>query len=72
MIGVLTIRKDAERDIAEAFQHYQEKREGLGHDFLLCIEEALEKLQRSPLTYKKYIKILGEYQSNAFPIEYFI
>ncbi|MEJ2419415.1 MAG: hypothetical protein P8Y45_21325 [Exilibacterium sp.] len=45
----LTLRKEAEFDIGEHFDFYEGKREGLGHDFLLCVEEALDKLQRNSL-----------------------
>jgi|TARA_R100001369_G_scaffold28353_4_gene50981 hypothetical protein len=34
----LTLRKEAEFDIDEHFNFYEEKRDGLGHDFLLCVE----------------------------------
>lgn len=47
----LTVRKEAEQDIAEYFDYYEEIRAGLGHDFILCIEEALSKIERNqPLT----------------------
>jgi len=36
----LTLWKEAEFDIGEHFRFYEEKREGLGYDFLLCVEEA--------------------------------
>lgn len=42
----LTLRKAAEFDIEEQFEFFEEKRVGLGYDFLLCVEEALDKLQR--------------------------
>ena len=52
----LTLRKDAELDVGAHFEFYEEKREGLGHDFLLCLEEALDKVQRNPLNYRKIHK----------------
>ncbi|MFC3152294.1 type II toxin-antitoxin system RelE/ParE family toxin [Litoribrevibacter euphylliae] len=48
----LTVRKEAEQDIAEYFDYYEEIRAGLGHDFILCIEEALSKIERTPLNYR--------------------
>lgn len=71
MSYILTVRKDAEFDIEEAFDYYQEKREGLGHDFLLCIEEALEKLKRNPLNYRKLHKELRRLPIQRFPYRIF-
>ncbi|MES9993421.1 MAG: type II toxin-antitoxin system RelE/ParE family toxin [Candidatus Thiodiazotropha sp.] len=67
----LTIRKEAEFDIDEQFDYYEEKRKGLGHDFLLCIEEALDKLQRNPLAYRKLHKDLRRIPIRRFPYRIF-
>ncbi|SHE89457.1 Plasmid stabilization system protein ParE [Desulfacinum infernum DSM 9756] len=47
----LVIRPEAERDIQEAYLWYEKRREGLGEDFLLCVEEGLSKIMRSPHMY---------------------
>ncbi len=49
----LSVRKEAEADILEAFEYYESCRKNLGHDFLLCIEESLNKIQRNPWIYKE-------------------
>ncbi len=49
----ISVRKEAESDISEAFEYYQICRENLGHDFLLCLEESFSNIQRSPLLYKE-------------------
>ncbi len=49
----LSVRKEAETDISEAFEYYQSCRKNLGHDFLLCLEETVSTIQRSPLLYKE-------------------
>ncbi|MEJ2424987.1 MAG: type II toxin-antitoxin system RelE/ParE family toxin [Candidatus Thiodiazotropha sp.] len=67
MSYTLTIRKEAERDIDEQFNYYEEKREGLGHNYLLCIEEALGKLQRNPLAYRKIHNELRRLPIKRFP-----
>ncbi len=54
----LKIRKEAESDIDSIFEYYEEKRIGLGHDYLLCVEEALSKIERYPLNYRKIYKDL--------------
>lgn len=56
MVFTLTVRPEAELDIDEQYVAYESKRVGLGHDFLLCIEEALDKLLRNPLIYRKFHK----------------
>lgn len=63
----LTLRNEAERDIEEHFEYYEGKREGLGRDFLLCIEAALDKLQRNPLSYRKIYKDLRRIPIHRFP-----
>ena len=67
----LTLRKEAEFDIDEHFSLYEEKRDGLGHDFLLCVEEALDKLQRNPVIYRKIHKELRRISIRRFPYRAF-
>jgi plasmid stabilization system protein ParE len=44
----IIIRPEAETDLAEAFLWYEDKRRGLGHDFLLQVEAGLKFIERSP------------------------
>ena len=44
----LIITPEAEADIAEAKAWYEHKREGLGDEFLLCVEAGLDHIRRSP------------------------
>jgi len=44
----MILRPEAEKDIDEAFGWYEDKRTGLGHDFLLQIDAALKFIQRNP------------------------
>lgn len=44
----LIIRPDVEEDLAEAKAWYEDQREGLGDEFLLCVEEALDRIRRMP------------------------
>ena len=67
----LTVRKEAERDIALLFEYYEGIRVGLGHDLLLCIEEALSKIERNPLSYKKAYKNLRRIVVRRFPYRVF-
>ena len=49
------IRPDAESDIEDAYQWYESQRKGLGDNFLLCLEEALSRVSRSPLNIHNYL-----------------
>jgi plasmid stabilization system protein ParE len=44
----VVIRPEAEADLAEAYQWYEEKRPGLGERWLLSVEAALSAIQRFP------------------------
>jgi plasmid stabilization system protein ParE len=44
----LIITPEAEADLAEAKTWYERKREGLGEEFVLCVEAGLEHIRRAP------------------------
>ena len=44
----LAVTAEAETDIVAAFTWYQQKRIGLGHDFLLQVDASFRLLQRNP------------------------
>jgi plasmid stabilization system protein ParE len=48
----LSIRKEAEADIAEAYQYYESCREGLGAEFISCIDEAISRIQNNPKQFR--------------------
>ena len=52
----LSIRKEAEADIAEAYQYYESCRENLGADFMLCIDESLSRILRSPKQFRTVLE----------------
>ncbi len=68
---ILKIRREAELDIGSAFKYYEEQRLGLGHDFLLCVEEAFAKVERNPLNYRKIHKELRRIATHRFPYRIF-
>ena len=47
----ILIRPEAEMEIEEAYRWYEEQRDGLGSDLLLCVEEGIEKIERNPEMY---------------------
>jgi toxin ParE1/3/4 len=48
----LSIRNEAEADIAEAYQYYEDCRPSLGSAFMICIDEAISRIERSPNEYR--------------------
>lgn len=63
----LTIRPEAETDLSEAYQYYEACRENLGADFLLCIEESLERIVKEPHLYQTIYKNIRRVLSRRFP-----
>ncbi len=61
------IRPEAQADLDEAYHWYEQQREGLGSDFLLCVEEALEKIRRTPELYPMVHKELRRMLIRRFP-----
>lgn len=47
----LTIKLEAADDIREAFDYYEDKRPGLGSEFVDAIDATLELIQRFPLAH---------------------
>ena len=44
----LVIRPEAEQDLTESFAWYEDKRKGLGYDFLLQVDAGLRFIARNP------------------------
>ena len=47
----LIFTTETQEDLREAFLWYEEKRVGLGIDFMLSIEATLKSIERNPLTF---------------------
>jgi len=48
MTSPIRIRPEAEAELSEAYRWYEVQREGLGEDFLLCVESCLSDVRRHP------------------------
>lgn len=57
----ILIRPEAEVEIEEAYRWYEEQRDGLGSDFLLCVEEGLEKIRKAPDMYPIVYRMFDVY-----------
>ena len=47
----MIIRPEAEADLLNARAWYERQRAGLGAEFLLCVEEEIERIGRTPEMY---------------------
>ncbi len=61
------IRPEAEADLAGAFSWYEDKRPGLGYDFLLQVEAGLKFIERMPETHPIGYKGTRKHLIKRFP-----
>jgi plasmid stabilization system protein ParE len=67
----LIIRPEAEEEIADAFDWYEERVSGLGSDFLLCVDAALNSILRQPQQYPRVYRTVRRALTRRFPYEVF-
>jgi plasmid stabilization system protein ParE len=53
MAAELILAPEAERDISEAYDWYEQRRSGLGEEFLSCVDACVQHICRSPGLYAK-------------------
>ena len=63
----LIVRPEAENDLKEAFLWYEDKRQGLGHDFLLQVDVGLRFIERNPEACPPEYKGTRRYLTKRFP-----
>ncbi len=47
----LIVRDEAEADLDEAYQWYEQQVRGLGGEFLLCVDAVMASIERNPRLY---------------------
>lgn len=47
----LIVREEAEADLIEAYQWYEQQKRGLGGKFLLCVDTVMTSIERNPHLY---------------------
>lgn len=74
MSKTLILTEDAQQDLDDAFQWYQEQNHGLGQEFIHCIDAKLSKIGRNPLHYPiVFREKVHRALSNRFPLSiYFV
>ena len=70
----IIIRPEAEKDLSDAFAWYEDKRGGLGFDFLLHVDAGLRFIARNPEIYAPEYKGTRKHFIKRFPykIIYFL
>ena len=67
----LVVRPEAETEMAEAFDWYEDRVPGLGSEFLLCVDAVFSAILRSPQHYPQVHKVVRRAIARRFPYEIF-
>jgi len=61
------ISTEAESDLNQAYLWYEKQIEGLGGDFLLCVDACIQNIARSPKIFQKVHKNIRRALIRRFP-----
>lgn len=61
------VRAEAEADIEDSFNWYEDQIAGLGHDFRFSVASSLHKIESRPFPFPKVYKILRRAIIDRFP-----
>jgi hypothetical protein len=67
----LVIRPEAEAEMAEAFEWYEERLPGLGASFLLCVDAVFHGIVRDPQLWPRIHREARRALTRRFPYEVF-
>ena len=71
MAAKLVIAPQAEQDIDEAYDWYEERRPGLGEEFLGCVDACIQQICRTPELHAKAYKDYRRALARRFPYAVF-
>lgn len=63
----MIIRPEAEADLVNTRDWYERQRAGLGAEFLLCVEEVIERISRTPEMYAVVYQDIRRALTRRFP-----
>ncbi len=63
----LIVRPEAEGEMAEAFDWYEDRVSGLGSEFLLCVDAVFNAILRSPAQFARVHQIVRRALTRRFP-----
>jgi plasmid stabilization system protein ParE len=64
---MLILRRDAEQDIKDAYDWYEEQRQYLGHAFLAEVESTLANIEENPRLYAEMFENVRRALCKRFP-----
>ncbi len=67
----LVAAPEVEQDVTDAYVWYEERRAGLGEDFLSCLDACFESIRRSPLMYPVVFRSFHRALVRRFPFAVF-
>lgn len=65
----LIVRPEAEEEMTDAFDWYEDRIPGLGSEFLLCVDAVFSAIQRTPELYPRVHKTARRALLRRFPHE---
>ncbi len=65
----IVFRPEAQSDLEDSFNWYENQRRGLGSEFFLCVEVCLEKIGRNPKLFSVVYKDLRRALIRRFPYQ---
>ena len=71
MTRLLFIRPEAEAEMAEAFDWYEQRVPGLGSDYLNCLDVVFHSLVQTPQQYPLVHRTVRRALTHRFPYEVF-
>ena len=67
MSHLLIVRPEAEADLTEGRDWYEEQREALGGEFLTAVDEVFDRIRETPELYAAEYKAIRRAGMNRFP-----
>lgn len=67
----LRFHPDAESEFYDAIVWYEQQRKGLGSEFFLCVDEAIERIRKNPGLYPTVYKKVHRCVIHRFPFAVF-
>lgn len=71
MIHRIIFKPEAELDIVEAYEWYEEREMGLGAEFMRCVDSCVHEIQRYPEMYPLVHKNIRQGVTRRFPYSLF-
>jgi plasmid stabilization system protein ParE len=70
-IEEIIVRREAQIEVQQAFDYYEEKSEGLGFEFMRSLDAALQSVKRNPASYQKIYQETRRVLLRKFPYALF-